>query len=417
MDYRLEITAEERNYLRELAKKYLEYACLPIMKERERAWYLHNDLKGNKPIIFMEGDTFFQEMLPKSKCQSEVAKEIEQNLLRPIVHYEMVGDDSVISPWYEVPWKVEIKEFGLTIEKIYGEDNQGRKLGFTEKHPIADLKEDFHKLKPSTYTVDKEYTLKLVKFVEEIIGDILPVKITNTSLHWHVAPSHKAVHLMGLETMMYAMIDYPDEMHALYTYLTNDILAYIKWQEENGLLTPNNGNHYAGSGSFGFTKELTDRPLLVKDLWVNMNSQETVGISPDMYGEFIFPYYYELAQQFGLVYYGCCEPVHMIWKDYLSKLPNLRKISISPWCDEEIMGEALRGSQIIYHRKPSPNFVGVGKNLDEEAFRAHIKRTLNAAQGCHLEFSFRDIYTFNGDISKAKRAVQIVRQLIEAHWR
>ena len=81
------------------------------------------------------------------------------------------------------------------------------------------------------------------------------------------------------------------------------------------------------------------------------------------------------------------------------------------------MGEALRGSRTIFHRKPSPNFIGVGKELDEEAFAGHIRRTLEAARGCNLEFSFRDIYTLGGDRGKPRRAVQIVRQLIDKHWR
>lgn len=80
------------------------------------------------------------------------------------------------------------------------------------------------------------------------------------------------------------------------------------------------------------------------------------------------------------------------------------------------MGEALKGSRVIYSRKPSPNFIGVGATLDEKAFRAHIRKTLAAAQGCHMEFIFRDVYTLSGDTSKPGRAVQITRELIEEMW-
>ena len=65
-----------------------------------------------------------------------------------------------------------------------------------------------------------------------------------------------------------------------------------------------------------------------------MDSQETSGLSPRMYAEIVFPYYREVMAQFGLVSYGCCEATHAIWEDCLSKVPNLRKVSISPWCDE-----------------------------------------------------------------------------------
>ncbi len=52
-----------------------------------------------------------------------------------------------------------------------------------------------------------------------------------------------------------------------------------------------------------------------------------------MYHELVFPAYERLAREFGLVYYGCCEPVHPVWGD-VSRLHGLRKVSVSPWCDE-----------------------------------------------------------------------------------
>ena len=218
------------------------------------------------------------------------------------------------------------------------------------------------------------------------------------------------------------MIDYPEEMHDLFNFITNDILDFAKWQEDQGLLTLNNGNDYIGSGSCGFTNELPTENyeetgiVTMKDIWVNMNSQETVGISPDMFGEFIFPYYYEIAKEFGMVYFGCCEPIHMIWEKYISRLPGLRKVSISAWSNEEYMGDVLRGSNVIYSRKPSPNYIGVGSELDEPLFKEHILSTIKAAEGCKLEFVFRDIYTLSGNIRKPCRAVEIIREIINDKW-
>ena len=220
-----------------------------------------------------------------------------------------------------------------------------------------------------------------------------------------------------------AMLDYPEEFHQMMKFICDDSMNYVRWQQEEVILELNNENDFAGSGSYGFTSELPKSmeysetgKVTAKDLWANMNSQESVGLSPTMYGEFLYPYYREMAEQFGLVYYGCCEAVNTIWDDYLSRLPNLRKVSISPWCDEEFMGDRLRGQDIIYSRKPSPNFVGVGDKIDEEAFSKHIRKTLQAAKDCHLEIIFRDIYTLNGDTTKPGKAVKIVRQLIEDMW-
>ena len=48
------VTEKERAYLRELAKRQREYANLPENKEKERLWYLHNRLRGERPMVVME---------------------------------------------------------------------------------------------------------------------------------------------------------------------------------------------------------------------------------------------------------------------------------------------------------------------------------------------------------------------------
>jgi len=249
----------------------------------------------------------------------------------------------------------------------------------------------------------------------------MPVEIENQSLRWFLTPSAKVIHLMGMERMLYALMDTPDLMRALYAFVLDQSKRAVAWMEQEGLLTLNNGNHYVGAGSYGFTDQLPTAQhkaagtVTPADLWVNINSQETVGLSPKMYHEFIYPVYRDIAEGFGLVYYGCCEPVHAIWEESISQLPHLKKVSVSPWCDEAFMGERLRGSQVIYSRKPSPNLIGVG-DFDPEAYRAHITDTLRAARGCTLEIIHRDIYSLVGERTRAGRAIAIARQAIEDVW-
>lgn len=415
------VTDKEIKYLRELAKKQLEYSMLPIMKEREARWYRHNDLKGEIPMIHFETGTCEHDLLPESKCTSEAAKNIELSLNREVLNHELVDDDRVVPPWFNIRWHINFKIFDVDIKSTHAKDSEGRDLGYQFIHPIKDLQEDLKILKPSVYSVDREGTLEWKAFVEDIIGDILPVKMGNGSPG--VCLSNRIVHLMGMEMMIYSLLDYPDEFHEIMGRLTNDYIAYLKWMENEGLLFLNNGNNNLTQGTFGFTNDLPGKDykpengVKTANLWGYLDSQETVSISPDMFDEFFFPYYHEAAKQFGLISYGCCEPVHSIWEKSLSKLTNLRKISISPWCDEDYMGQVLKGRDIIYHRKPSPNYIGVVKEFDEEAFRQHILKTINSARGCKLEFSFRDVYTINGNPGKIRRAVQIVRELLEENWK
>lgn len=62
------ILPEERKILRELAKKQAEYAALPLQKEREKLWYRHNALQGERPVIVVEMPSFEKELLPAAKC-------------------------------------------------------------------------------------------------------------------------------------------------------------------------------------------------------------------------------------------------------------------------------------------------------------------------------------------------------------
>ena len=153
------------------------------------------------------------------------------------------------------------------------------------------------------------------------------------------------------------------------------IIALISRSWKNGICLPHAAQTIGlRRGTFAFSDQMKKSgEITLLDVWGYMDSQETVGISPDMFDEFFFPVYKRISSLFGRLSYGCCEPVHNFWGKSLSKLTNLRKISISPWCDEEYMGDALRGKNIIYQRKPSPLFIGgTDYSLDEKGFpRTH----------------------------------------------
>lgn len=407
------ITAEEKNYLKELAKKYYEYSQLPVMEERIKLWYDHNALKGERPPVVMELG-FQKEIMPEMECKSEAAQKIEYQLQTAIVNHELIDDDKVITPDFGVPWNISLKEFNIDID-VHRDKESG---GFAIQHPITDLKKQFHEIQDHSFSVDKESSYDWKNFVEEQIGDILEVKFENNSLVWNMGLTSKIIRLMGMEAMFIAMYDCPDELNQLMEHIERNQMNYMKWQEKEDILTLNNGNHYAGAGSRGFTNDLPTAEckktghVTTKDIWLNMNSQETVGVDPAMFGELFFPYYKSIAKSMGMVYYGCCEPVHDIWDDYISKIPNLKKVSISPWCNEEIMGQKLIDSGVIYSRKPSPNFLAVGE-FNEELFATHIKHTLECSKECSTEIIFRDIMTICKDKSRPGNAIQIARKQID----
>ena len=410
------IPKKDKIHLRALAKRKREISELPVMEKRTARWYRHNQVMPGEPMVVIELLSFADDLIPKLKCSVPETRFLERNLLLDIVNHELVDDDKVVTPDLEIPMKIKAAEYGIDINRKSVVDSTGRHLGYADEHPVKDLNNDLEIIKPASFTYDRNSTENLTALACECIGDILEVKVKNNSLRWHMALTAKAVKLMGMENFFMALAADPEGINQLLGFLRNDIISFLDWLEEKNLLTLNNGNDYAGAGSYGFTRELPvtkdaeEGNIRIRDLWANLNSQETVGVSPDMYKEFIYPYYRDLAERFGLVYYGCCEPVHTVWDGCLENLPNLRKVSISPWCDERMMGERLKGSRVIYSRKPSPNLIGVG-SFQEDTFKSHIKETLEATRGCTVEFIYRDVYTLSGDLEKPKKAVQIIREL------
>jgi len=413
------ISEKDREILRELAKKQYELSQTDENKRKIQEWYAHNSLKGERPMIHLEMWTFAQEIIPQRlRCEGEFAREIETNLYVNFLNQELFDDDRVTPDYYPLNYDTHFTLFDIEVKQHAAAGS----LGHEFISVVEDLEEDYHKLKETDFGVDMETTFQKKQVLEDVFGDILPVKIQMDCLY--SVPTQMVVHFMKMENMMYNIYDYPELFKEMMNRIADDTISYYRFLEEKNLILPTVGGQSLGQGTWCYNHELPGeaeakkRPLVSKDVWGFMDSQETVGLSPDMYEEFIFPCYKKIASQYGLLSYGCCEPVNPIWDNCISKFENLRKVSISPWCDEEFMGERLRERKnVIYHRKPSPNYLGVGTALDEAAERESLRKTFRAARGCKLEITQRDVYTINNDISKAKRYVDIIKEEIADNWR
>ncbi|HBP38106.1 MAG TPA: hypothetical protein DD640_05090 [Clostridiales bacterium] len=413
----------ERDILKELAVKQAELASLPIMQERKKQWFNTNTGHGGtKPPVVIEEETFSYDFLPEGifQCESELARKIERDIIQVIRSYELINDDKVVPDTYRMNWFIDVDEFGIEVPIVNAPGMNGKQVGYKFIHPIKDLKKDFHKLKPACISVNKEKTFAYKVFLEDLFAGALPVEIVCDGNYISSFLTNRVIALMGMEAFFMALCDYPSETHVLMEYLTQNALHIMRFFEREELLRPNNGNHASFGSSFNFTNLLPqpDRQkelLRLRDMWLSTNSQESVGISPDMFCEFCLPYYTRVCEQAGLIYYGCCEPVSPIWNKAISQLPNLKKVSISRWCDESYMGDALRGTDIVYSRKPDPNFLSVDVSLDEESWSAHIRKSIEAARGCQMEFIIRDVYTLHGNINNARRAVELARKQIDQY--
>ena len=405
----------EIEYIRDLAKKQLEIANGEEMLRKEELWYAHNDYKTTEPVVTLERGTFNREFehLWQPKCKTDEARRIEYYFHSNMVQYEYINDDTVMPREYAVGIGAWLKPFNIDVKQ---EQRISETHAYKINHEIKDLEADFHKLQKSPMGCNFENSVKYKEYLEDILGGLMPVRLTfgpGSSLAQNIYM------IMGLETMMTSMYDCPELFHKMMAMLSDDYCELWDLVEKNGYIRPNNFNVGVPQGSYGFTNELPvnkDKNLTMGDVWGYMDSQETSEISPDMYNEFFFPYYKKISGRWGRFNYGCCEGVSAIWEDSVSKYENLSKVSISEWCDEEYIGDKLRGKKITYHRKPFPNFLAVDKEFDEKGFAAHIEKSLKAARGCFFEISYRDVYSLQGEIYRGKKVYNVIRNCIDKFW-
>jgi len=213
---------------------------------------------------------------------------------------------------------------------------------------------------------------------------------------------------------MFDMVDNPEIIHKLMKILRDGTLEKLDFLEENSLLSLNIDS-YVGSGGFGYTEELPNKGfdnnrVRTKDMWGFCDSRETVGVSPQMFEEFVFPYQLPILKRFGLGCYGCCEPLERRWY-LIKKIPNLRRVSVSTWADLEKMAEYL-GNKYILSMKPTPTDLAV-QVLDEENIRKKIREALKITRGCVVEILMKDNHTIGKNPKNVINWVRIVKEEIE----
>ncbi|WP_305768093.1 hypothetical protein [Candidatus Epulonipiscium viviparus] len=405
------VNKREREYLRMLAKEQRELANLPIMAEKTDRWYAHNELKGDIPMIVMEELTFWKDISPDLFCENILTREIEEELLRNIIPYNLFGDDKIVPNYYPLKFEIEGLRYGLDSHKICSFDGQN----FYIKPHLGSLKQDFQKLSFSNYTY-KQQALKVKKHkIQNILGDILDVVPVNTTNHWNCSLTQQALELLGRDNMFYSITREPEEFKNLMTFLANDTIRLLRFQEHERCICLNNKNNYIG-GSYCFSHELPQQGFngIVKssDTWGHINAQEFFEVSSKVFKEFILPETKRVAEEFGMIYYGCREPISNFWENNIDQIKNLRKVSVSALCDEQFIAPRLSQRGIIYSKQIPPCFLGAEKSFDEEAFRKYIKISMDIIRknNCKAEFIFRDIYNIHGNLDKLRRAVEIVRE-------
>jgi hypothetical protein len=148
-----------------------------------------------------------------------------------------------------------------------------------------------------------------------------------------------------------------------------------------------------------------------KDMWMFGLAQMFATVSPRMFQEFEVDYASRICARFGLVYYGCCDPLDKKMAQ-VRLIPNVRKVSMSPWVSQE-RGAAEIGRDFVYSRKPSPALLAVD-TYDPEAVRQDLLATRQVCEQyhCPLEIILKDISTVRYQPERLFRWAEAAMQVV-----
>lgn len=415
------VSPADRDVLRALAERVARNAARPSESAKRESWYAHNDLKSKMPLVLVDPENGWNEIvtLESIVCSGELARRWEMILRKELFWGDSLKDDRPLEPLFEVGYTYTDSEWG--VQEDYHGGGSGESYTWEGK---IQGPEDVGRIRTPSITIDTDTTSETLALAQDVFGGILRVGLRGI-WWWSLGMTWDLARLVGLEKMLYLMYDDPGMVHRIMGILRDGYLAKLDYLEQNSLLYLNNAHSYVGSGGIGYTRELPRRQssgssisaenrggVKTGDMWCLTESQETVGVSPEQFEEFVFQYQLPLQERFGLNCYGCCEPLQSRWH-ILKRIPRLRRVSISPWADQEMMAGMLE-DRYVYSRKPAPSLLAVPR-ADADAIRADIRATLDVTRGCVVELIMKDNHTLGRNPDNLVQWVRIVREEIDKH--
>ena len=221
---------------------------------------------------------------------------------------------------------------------------------------------------------------------------------------------------MGVDECYFAFYDHPELLHAAMKRMTDATIAGI---EDANRLQLHNDNANLCHCSHIFTDELLPgsgmgRGPLSQNCWCLGLAQLMTAVSPAVFEEFELPYISRMAEYFGAIYYGCCDRLDDRL-DLVKRIPNVRKISCSPWSDRESFAAQV-GRNFVMSAKPTPAFLA-DASMDEAVIRRDLEEYCTLAKRYHLsiEFLLKDVSTVRNDPARLARWAEIAMDVANIH--
>ncbi|MEK6797114.1 MAG: hypothetical protein AABZ39_20235 [Spirochaetota bacterium] len=411
------IPSSERTILRELGRRKAEIGGLPVQKDTAELWRRLNDLEHVRPLVWIN-EIPWHELAANNealriRCTHSLASAVERSLRQELYQWDHFRCDMVVEPVIYSGIvggpSSSYADYGIT-EKLARADG-GYDVGYI---PVIQSEADADAIRTPKVWFDREATEDKFRVLAEVFDGVLPVKERGIVHQWH-SPWDQIIHWYGIEQLYTDMYERPALVHRILANFTKALTAVLDEQEALGMLDVGNGNYRIGSGGLGISDALpaskNGTPISAHMQWGCSTAQIFSEVSPAMHEEFSLQYELPILKRFGLTYYGCCEPLHRKI-DILKKIPNLRKISMSPWVNIDEAAQRI-GRDYVFSLKPSPALLATDR-FDAAAAHDDLAMKLERTKACTVEVILKDVTTIRGDARRLDDWAKIASSLAAA---
>jgi hypothetical protein len=385
------ISSTDREILRKLGREIAGIATDPVNNTRLEHCQQVENRQTQRPTIFIYQEPWSE--LGKNgelnlECQDKFCRSIELDLRRKLYKWRNYPGDMTITAISSQHYCINDTGFGITedVDTVSTDD----KNDVVSRHFNIQIKEeaDILKIQEPVITHDKQKTEECYQKRSEIFDGILTVNKVGTSSFWF-APWDDLVRWTGIQEILMDMVLRPEYVHKLIGRLVDCWIKRLDQYVDQGLLSA---------------------PL--QDLTVSGAAQIFSEVSPAMHREFALEHEARFLNRFGKIYYGCCEPLHNKVDICAECLPNLYKISMSPWVNFPVAVKNVR-NRFVFAWKPNPAFLAYDK-WEPETVRSDIraKLTMAAEGGCFVEIHLKDISTVRHEPMRLTEWNKIAREEI-----
>lgn len=410
---------QDIDILRRLASQQAKIARLPVHQEKAEMWRRLNQREPVRPMVWIN-EICWNEMDVDGElslqCRSDWARNQEQDLRQLLYQWHHLPADMIVNDYLTSPLVWHTTGFGVgPQEEIIRSDDSSAVVSHRYKPQFLEEK-DIDKIQKPVIRFDSKATEIEYERMCAVYRDILPVRQVGIAGAWF-SPWDRLVEMWGVERALIDLVDRPEMVNAAMERFVDAHLAMLDQWQALGLLARNDNNTRIGSGGYGYTAELpgpTADPqhLLTQNLWGCATAQIFSEVSPKMHWEFALRHEMRWLERWGLTYYGCCEPLDRKL-DILRRVPNLRKISVSPWNNlERFLQKA--GSDYVLSRKPNPAVLA-RDSWQPEVARQELREFLDLARGLSVEIILKDISTVRYDPQRLWAWEKLVMGMVELY--